>query len=211
MAGLRLSSVTQRIGETIQSMNTSAVRRAVLADALPAFAVRDALVVVGYAALVGLLAQLVIPLPFTPVPITGQTFGVLLGGMALGWRRAVAGMVVYVGLGLVGLPWFAGGNGGFNVIHAPSFGYLIGFVVAAGVLGRLAELRADRNALLTLGAMVVGNSIIYLFGVSWLMASIHVDLAKGVAFGLTPFLLGDAIKALLAAGLLPSAWKVVGR
>jgi biotin transport system substrate-specific component len=192
-------------------MNTSAVRRAVLADTLPAFAVRDALLVVGYAALVGLLAQLVIPLPFTPVPITGQTFGVLLGGMALGWRRAVAGMVVYVGLGLVGLPWFAGGTGGFNVIHAASFGYLIGFVVAAGVLGRLAELRADRNALLTLGAMVVGNSIIYLFGVPWLMASIHVDLAKGLAFGLTPFLLGDAIKALLAAGLLPAAWKVVGR
>jgi biotin transport system substrate-specific component len=97
------------------------------------------------------------------------------------------------------------------VIHAASFGYLIGFVVAAGVLGRLAELRADRNALLTLGAMVVGNSIIYLFGVPWLMASIHVDLAKGLAFGLTPFLLGDAIKALLAAGLLPAAWKVVSR
>jgi biotin transport system substrate-specific component len=192
-------------------MSTSAIRQGVLADALPAFAVRDAVLVVGYAALVGLLAQVVIPLPFTPVPITGQTFGVLLGGMALGWRRAVAGMVVYVGLGLVGLPWFAAGKGGFNVIHAASFGYLIGFMVAAGVLGRLAELRADRNALLTLGAMVVGNAIIYLFGVSWLMASVHVDLATGIAFGLTPFLLGDAIKALLAAGLLPAAWKVVSR
>src|ERR1700694_5220745 len=135
-------------------MSTSADRRYVLADALPAFAVRDAILVVSYAALVGLLAQVVIPLPFTPVPITGQTFGVLLGGMALGWRRALAGMAVYVALGLVGLPWFARGTGGFAVVRAPSFGYLVGFVVAAAALGRLAEMRFDRNPLLTLGAMV---------------------------------------------------------
>jgi biotin transporter BioY len=192
-------------------MSTSVDRRQVLADTLPASAIRDVLLVAGYAALVGLLAQVVIPLPFTPVPITGQTFGVLLGGMALGWRRAVAGMGLYLLLGLIGLPWFAGAVGGFGVLRAPSFGYLIGFVVAAVVLGRLAEMRFDRNPLLTLAAMIVGNAIIYLFGVSWLMATIHVDLATGLAFGLTPFLLGDAIKALLAAGLLPAAWKVSAR
>ena len=186
-------------------------RRYVLADTLPTFAVRDAVLVVGFAALVGLLAQLVIVLPFTPVPITGQTFGVLLGGMALGWRRAVAGMAVYVGLGLVGVHWFAGGNGGAAIIGAPSFGYLVGFVVAAAVLGRLAELRFDRNPFGVLGSMVVGNLIIYLFGVSWLIVAIHVDVAQGIALGLTPFLLGDAIKAFLAAGLLPTAWKVSGR
>ena len=129
----------------------------VLADTLPAFAVRDLVLVLGFAALVGLLAQLVIPLPFTPVPITGQTFGVLLGGMALGWRRAVAGMAVYVALGLVGVHWFAGGNGGIAVLGAPSFGYLIGFVVAAAALGSLAELRFDRNPLRVLGAMVVST------------------------------------------------------
>jgi biotin transport system substrate-specific component len=195
----------------MQPMSASADHRYVLADTLPTFAVRDAVLVVSYAALVGLLAQVVIPLPFTPVPITGQTFGVLLGGMALGWRRALAGMTVYLALGLVGLPWFADGNGGFVMLRAPSFGYLIGFIVAAAVLGRLAELRFDRNPLLTLGAMVAGNAIIYLFGVSWLMVAIHVDLGTGIALGLTPFLLGDAIKALLAAGLLPAAWKAVGR
>jgi biotin transport system substrate-specific component len=189
----------------------SADRRYVLADTLPASAVRDIALVAAYAAIVGLLAQLVIPLPFTPVPITGQTFGVLLGGMALGWRRALAGMAVYVGLGLVGLPWFAGGNGGFAVTHEASFGYLVGFIVAAAVIGRLAEMRFDRNPLLTLAAMVAGNAIIYMFGVSWLMVAIHVDLPQGIALGLTPFLLGDAIKALLAAGLLPLAWKVTGR
>lgn len=192
-------------------MNTSVDRRQVLADTLPASAVRDILLVVAYAGLVGLLAQVVIPLPFTPVPITGQTFGVLLGGMALGWRRAAAGMAVYVALGLVGLPWFAGGEGGFAILRAPSFGYLIGFVIAAAVLGLLAEMRFDRNPFLTLGAMIAGNAIIYLFGVSWLMAVIHVDLATGVALGLTPFLLGDGIKALLAAGLLPATWKAIGR
>jgi biotin transport system substrate-specific component len=192
-------------------MSSSADRPQVLADTLPASAVRDILLVVAYAGLVGLLAQVVILLPFTPVPITGQTFGVLLGGMALGWRRAAAGMALYVALGLVGLPWFASGAGGFAILRAPSFGYLIGFFVAALVLGRLAEMRFDRNPLLTLGAMIAGNVIIYLFGVSWLMAVIHVDLATGVALGLTPFLLGDAIKALLAAGLLPATWKVIGR
>ncbi|HEY2597361.1 MAG TPA: biotin transporter BioY [Candidatus Dormibacteraeota bacterium] len=195
----------------MQQVSSTADRRHVLADTVPAFAVRDVLLVVGFAALVGLLAQVVIPLPFTPVPITGQTFGVLLGGMALGWRRALIGMVVYVGLGLVGLHWFAGGKGGTGVIGGPSFGYLIGFIVAAAVLGRLAELRFDRDPLRVLGSMVVGNLIIYLFGVSWLMVAIHVDLAQGIALGLIPFLLGDAIKALLAAGLLPTAWKVSGR
>ena len=195
----------------MQQVSATTNRRYVLADTLPAFAVRDLLLVVGFAAVVGLLAQVVIPLPFTPVPITGQTFGVLLGGMALGWRRAVAGMAVYVALGLVGVHWFAGGNGGIGVLGAPSFGYLVGFIVAAAILGRLAELRFDRDPLRVLGSMVVGNLIIYLFGVFWLMVAIHVDLAEGIALGLTPFLLGDAVKALLAAGLLPAAWKVSGR
>jgi biotin transporter BioY len=187
------------------------LRPRVLADLVPAFAVRDAVLVAAYAVLVGLLAQLVIPLPFTPVPITGQTFGVLLGGMALGWRRAFAGMVLYVAVGLVGVPWFAGGAHGFSIVQAPSFGYLVGFVVAAAVLGRLAEAGADRNPLLTLGAMVAGNGLIYFFGVTWLMNSLHVSLGTAIALGLTPFLLGDALKALLAAGFLPGAWKLAGR
>jgi biotin transporter BioY len=196
---------------TMQPVNASADRRQVLADILPASAIRDLGLVIAYAVLVGLLAQVVIPLPFTPVPITGQTFGVLLGGMALGWRRAIIGMGVYVALGLVGVAWFAGGTGGIAVVRSASFGYLVGFVVAAAALGRVAEMHFDRNPLLTLAAMVAGNAIIYLFGVSWLMAAIHVDLAQGIALGLTPFLAGDAIKALLAAAVLPAAWKISGR
>lgn len=191
-------------------MNNVIARPRVLADRLPAFALRDWALVGGYAALVGLLAQLIIRLPFTPVPITGQTLGVLLGGMLLGWRRASAGMAVYVGLGLIGLPWFAGSNGGPSMIHAPSFGYLIGFLAAAAVIGKLAERGADRNPWLTLGAMVLGNAIIYVFGVPWLAVAIHVNLATAITLGLTPFLLGDAIKALLAAGLLPGVWRVIG-
>lgn len=118
-------------------------------------------------------------------------------------------MMVYVGLGLIGLPWFAGGNGGPSMINAPSFGYLIGFVAAAAVIGQLAERGADRNPWLTLGAMVLGNMIIYVFGVPWLAVAIHVNLATAITLGLTPFILGDAIKALLAAGLLPGAWRLI--
>lgn len=180
-----------------------------LADLVPAFAIRDAILVVAYAGLVGLLAQLVIPLPFTPVPITGQTFGVLLGGMALGTRRALAGMVLYVVAGLVFVPWFAGGAHGFAVLAAPTFGYLIGFVIAAAVLGRLAESGFDRKPQLTLLAMVIGTVIIYFFGVTWLWNSLHLTFGTAVKFGMLPFLIGDAIKALLAAGLLPGAWKLV--
>jgi biotin transport system substrate-specific component len=193
----------------VQAAATITLRRRVLADLVPAFAVRDAILVVAYAGLVGLLAQIVIVLPFTPVPITGQTFGVLLGGMALGTRRTLLGMVLYLVAGLAGIPWFAQHSSGLDMLQAPSFGYLVGFVVAAAVLGRLAELGADRKPQTTLIAMVVGTGIIYFFGVTWLANSLHVTLATAIGLGLTPFLLGDAIKALLAAGLLPGAWKLV--
>lgn len=210
-SGPEPGGIEGRAAFMILPMSTAAVRRQVLADVLPASAARDIGLVVGYAALVGLLAQVVIPLPFTPVPITGQTFGVLLGGMVLGWRRALAGMVVYVALGLAGIPWFAQGNGGTGVLHAPTLGYLAGFIVAAAVLGLLAEMRADRHPALTLASMAAGSAIIYVFGVGWLTYALHVSLAVGIALGMTPFLAGDAIKALLAAGLLPGAWRLIGR
>ncbi len=193
----------------MQAAGALTLRRRVLADLIPAFAVRDAALVIGYAVLVGLLAQLVIRLPFTPVPITGQTFGVLLGGMALGSRRALLGMLLYVAVGLAGVPWFADHHGGFGVLGLPTFGYLVGFVVAAAILGVLGEHGMDRKPQLTLLAMVAGTVIIYFFGVTWLWNSLHVSLRTAVALGLTPFLLGDAIKALLAAAVLPGAWKLV--
>ncbi|HUY57017.1 MAG TPA: biotin transporter BioY [Candidatus Micrarchaeaceae archaeon] len=190
---------------------TSARPRPVLADLIPGERVRDVLVVLGYAGLVGISAQLSIRLPFTPVPITGQTFAVLLGGLAVGTRRGVAGMLLYLVLGLVGVPWFAGGTHGMTMLAAPSFGYVIGFVFAAGVLGRLARRGFDRHPLTVIGALVAGNVVVYLFGASWLAWKLHVGAAQAVSLGVTPFLLGDALKALLAAALLPAAWKLTGR
>lgn len=183
-------------------------RGRVLGDVVAASRVHDALLVIGYAGLVGLVAQIAIPLPFTPVPITGQTFGVLVGGMALGWRRAGLGMALYAVAGLAGLPWFSQAQGGLNTLQAPSFGYIIGFVAAGPVLGRLAQLGLDRHPAATLLAMAAGNVVIYAFGVAWLVLVVHLSLVTALALGVAPFLIGDAIKALLAAGLLPAVWKV---
>jgi len=187
-------------------------RRLVLADVLPGDRVRDAVLVVAFAAFTGLAAQLSIKLPFTPVPVTGQTFAVLLGGAALGWRRGLAGMVLYLAAGLTPwVPWFAEGSGGTEILQAPSFGYLVGFVVAAALVGRLAERGWDRTPPLTVLTMILGNLVIYAFGLPWLMANLDVGLATGLELGVTPFLAGDALKILLAAGLLPGAWIVAGR
>ncbi|HET6748704.1 MAG TPA: biotin transporter BioY [Actinomycetes bacterium] len=195
-------------------MSSSAVPlagRAVLADLLPGDRVRDAVLVVGYAVLTGLAAQLSIKLPFTPVPITGQTFAVLLGAAVLGWRRAALGMGLYLAAGLAGMPWFAEGRGGADMITVPSFGYVVGFLVAAAVVGWLAGRGQDRTPARTVLTMVAGNLLVYAFGLSWLMATLDVGLAKGMELGVTPFLPGDALKILLAAGLLPAAWALAGR
>jgi biotin transport system substrate-specific component len=196
------------------SLSSSAVPpagRDVLADLLPGDRVRDAVLVVGYAALTGLAAQLSVKLPFTPVPITGQTFAVLLGAAALGWRRAALGMGLYLTAGLAGVPWFAEGRGGVEVFTVPSFGYVVGFLVAAAVVGWLAGRGQDRTPARTVLTMVVGNLVVYAFGLPWLMASLDIGLAEGMELGVTPFLAGDALKILLAAGLLPAAWALAGR
>jgi biotin transport system substrate-specific component len=185
--------------------------RAVLADLLPGERVRDLALVVGYAAFTGLAAQLSVTLPFTPVPITGQTFAVLLGAAALGWSRAGAGMLLYLVAGLAGVPWFADGRGGSEIVNVPSFGYLIGFLVASLLVGWLAARGMDRTPARTVLTMVAGNLVIYAFGLPWLMASLDVGLAEGLELGVRPFLAGDALKILLAAGLLPAAWVLAGR
>ena len=164
---------------------------------------RQVVLVLGGAAFVGLAAQVAIPLPFTPVPLTLQTFAVLLAGAALGSLRGVLAMAVYAVAGVAGVPWFAEGSSGFAM---PSFGYILGFVIAAGIVGRIAEHGATRTAWRTAGLMVVGNLVIYAVGVTWLKYAIDVTWAKALELGVAPFLVGDAIKIALAAGLLPLTW-----
>ncbi len=169
-----------------------------------------ALIAVG-ALLIVLSARISIPLPFTPIPITGQTFGVLLVGGALGFRRGLVSIGLYVLLGLIGLPVFADGHSGISFVLGARGGYLVGFLVAGALVGRLAELGWDRRIVGALGAMAIGNMVIYLVGVPWLMVAANFDPATAVAKGLTPFLLGDGIKLVLAAAAFPVAWWVVGR
>jgi biotin transport system substrate-specific component len=178
---------------------------------LPGERARDLALVVGYAGLTGLAAQVVVPLPFTPVPVTGQTFAVLLGAAALGWQRAFLGMGLYLGAGLAGVPWFSQWSGGTGSLSAPSFGYILGFVVAAALVGWLASSGLDRTPQRVVVTMVAGNLVIYAFGLPWLVASLHVRLVEGLELGVTPFLGGDAVKIALAAGLLPSAWALLRR
>lgn len=182
-------------------------RPAVLADLVPGAHVRDGLLVIGAAAFIGLLAQVSIPLSFTPVPVTGQTLGVLLGSTALGWRRGFAAVALYAVAGVLGVPWFAGHASGYV---GPSFGYIVGFLVCAIVCGSLAQRGADRSLLGSVPAMIAGEVAMYAIGVAWLGLSLHVGASKAISLGLTPFLVGDAIKAAVAAMLLPGAWKLSG-
>ncbi|MFC5185622.1 biotin transporter BioY [Actinomadura harenae] len=181
---------------------------AVLSDLLPGSLARDAALVAGAAALVGVAAQISIPLPGTPVPVSGQTFAVLLAGAALGRTRAALGMLLYLAAGVAGVPWFAEGTSGASMA---TLGYVLGFVLAAAVVGRLAERGGDRTPLRTVATMTFGTVLIYLVGVPYLMASLHVGLEKALHLGVTPFLAGDVLKVLLAAGLLPVAWRFAGR
>lgn len=177
----------------------------VLADTvpLPRTWLREALLVGGGAAFVGLAAQIAVPLPFTPVPLTLQTFAVLLAGASLGSARGLASMLLYAVAGLVGVPWFAEGGSGW---HAASFGYVLGFIAAAGLVGWLAERGWTRNALDTALAMVLGNVVIYTIGALWLSRATGLSLPDSVELGVQPFLLGDAVKIALAAGLFPVVW-----
>jgi len=182
--------------------------RRVLADAIPASLLANTILVVGAAALVGVLAQVSIPLGFTPVPITGQTLGVLLAGSALGWRRAGLAMSVYVIAGMAGLPWFANHASGYAMA---SFGYLVGFVIAGAALGWLASRGSDRTVTRAVLSMVAGELIIFAIAVPWLAVSVHVSLVKALALGFTPFIAGEFIKAAIAGVALPSAWRLVDR
>jgi biotin transport system substrate-specific component len=178
--------------------------------ALPRTWVVSVVLVVAAAALTALAAQWRIYLPFTPVPITGQTFAVLLTGAALGWKLGAAGQLLYVVAGVLGAPVFTDGSSGVEVITGATGGYLIGFIFAAGLVGWMAEHRQDRTFPTMFTAFIVGSFIIYGFGVIGLMIIFDMSLNEAIVAGVVPFVLGDLIKAAAAGLLLPGSWKVIG-
>lgn len=192
-------------------MRTPAPTQATLIGALwpttDSAALRAALLAIVGSGLIALSAQVQVPLK--PVPITMQTFAVLVIGMTYGWRLGAATVALYLAEGAAGLPVFAGGAGGLAVLFGTTGGYLFGFILAAAITGVLAERGWDRNVATAALAMLAGNAAIYLPGLAVLGALI--GLGKAIEFGLLPFLLGDVLKLLLAAGLLPVAWKLIGR
>lgn len=171
----------------------------------------DVALVCAGAALIAGAAQVSIPLPFTPVPVTGQTFAVLLVGAGLGTLRGGASGLLYLLLGLVGAPVYADGHHGLAVLTGATGGYLVAFPLAAALSGRLAERRWDRRFSSAVGAMLTGNVLVYLVGLPWLSVSLGTGLERTLELGLYPFVPGDLAKLYLAAALLPSAWRLVGR
>jgi biotin transport system substrate-specific component len=171
--------------------------------------VRHVVLIVAGALFVALTAQVVIPT--VPVPFTGQTFGVLIVGAALGFRRGALALLLYLALGAIGLPVYAEGDSGTSQLIGATGGYLIGFVVAAAVVGRLAELGWDRHIGGSLAAMAIGTAIIYALGVPWLKAVTGITWEAAVAGGMTKFLIWDAAKLAIAAGIFPVAWWLIGR
>jgi biotin transport system substrate-specific component len=178
----------------------------------------DAVLVALGVTLIALSAQISIPLPNTPVPLTGQTFGVLLVGASYGAVRAFATMAAYLVVGGVGYGVFAQHGSGWDTLKfvTPSGGYLVGMLLAAAFVGWMADRGWDRKVVRSLPTMVLGNVIIYAFGVSWLAYGFapevighHMTVSQAWNAGVKDFLVGDAIKILLAAGLLPAAWKLV--
>lgn len=188
---------------------TIATRRLVLADLVPGTVARDVALVAGGCGLTAAAAQLQFTVPaLSPVPFTMQTFAVLLVGAALGPGRALASMTIYLAAGLAGVPWFAGGTSGYHLV---TLGYLVGFAVAAVLVGELARRGGDRNPWRAAGTMLVGNLAVYAFGVPIMAAATGMSLSLALEKGAGVFLLPDAIKIVLAAGLLPATWAMVRR
>lgn len=167
----------------------------------------DSFLVLGGSLLLALSAQIAIPLPFSPVPITGQTFAVLVVGMLFGRWRGAAAVLAYLIEGCAGLPVFAEGKAGLAVLLGPTGGYLVSFVPAAFLVGYLAEKGWDRKIPTTFLAMILGNVIIFGLGAGWLGKFVGTD--KALSLGVYPFLIGDAVKIGLATFALPGAWKLL--
>ena len=167
----------------------------------------EVLLVLAGSGLIALSAWIAVPLPFSPVPVTAQTFAVLLVGSALGARRGAASALAYLAEGCSGLPVFAGGAAGPHVMVGPTGGYLAGFVLGAWLCGALAERGWDRRPIPTIASMALGNALILAIGLLWL--SRFVGPSRVLALGLIPFLPGDVVKIALAVVLLPLGWKLL--
>jgi biotin transport system substrate-specific component len=192
---------------SVQQLSTSSLIDRVIPRSLST----DFALILGGAVLTAVAAQIAIPM--WPVPITGQTFAVLLVGAVLGASRAAVSMIAYFSMGAIGLPVFTGAVAG--VSFGTTFGYQVGFIAAAAVVGWLAQLNWQRKVSGVLASFLIGNGVIYLFGLPWLaFALANLGMASNassvLAAGLIPFLLGDAIKMALAAAVLPIAWKYIG-
>lgn len=185
---------------------------------------RDGVLVAGFAVLTALSAQIRIDLGFTPVPITGQTFAVLLSGAVLGWRRGALSQTVYWIAGIfMPVAWYAknsvGKANGWSIATGSTAGYFAGFILAAALVGYLAERKQDRDFATSVPAMLAGTAVIYACGVVWLAHWLNVPISpsagddgmNAISLGLTPFLVGDTIKLLLAGALTPIAWQAVER
>jgi len=214
------------------------IKQQVLVDALfPNFGlnskygiyIREAILILGFAVLMSFCAQIAIRIPYTVVPITGQTFGVLLAGGALGSRKGALSMIAYSLIGMFLFPVFAPGSdaikaslGDSGVFHfifpwagtqnllwsMASGGYIVGFIAAAYLIGKLAEKGWDRKSSLLL-SLFLGNIVIYLFGLPWLSINLGIGLSKTLEWGLWPFIAGDAVKLVAASIALPTAWNLV--
>ncbi|WP_439653547.1 biotin transporter BioY [Quadrisphaera setariae] len=190
-------------------------RRAVLADLVPAVGastrVRDALLVTGGALFTALLAQVVVPLPGTPVPITGQTLALVLVAASLGPVRGLSSMGLYAVLGAVGLPFYSEASGGWHVVAGATGGYIVGFLPAAFLIGLAARHGADRRWWRAVPLFAAGQLVVFAVGVPWLALATGMSAGQAVAAGFTPFLLGGLVKAVIAGVALPGAWKLSRR
>lgn len=191
----------------------SPLEHLVLADLLPrpvalSRTAVDTLLVLTGTLVVAVLAQVAVPLPFTPVPISLATLGVLLTGAALGTTRGSLSVALYVLVGVLGAPVYGDGGSGWAFA---SFGYILAYLPAAALAGHLARRGQDRTPLRTVGLVLLASAVVYAGGVPWLMAFLDVDLATALRLGVAPFLVGDTVKALLIAGVLPTTWALVRR
>ena len=189
-------------------MQTIIPSRVIAGAVMPRHRVATWALVLSFALLTAAAAQIRIPLPFTPVPITAQTFAVLLSGAALGATAGAASQALYLLMGLF-LPFYAGGASGWDYATGSTGGFLLGFIAAAWVVGQLAERRQDRTVVTAVPAFITGTIVIYLLGVPWLANVLGVSWTKAVELGAAPFVLGDLAKAVLAGALLPAVWKLV--